>query len=110
MADKENDAIRTIMLESANVQLAALKAGITFWQKWVEVAGEFSKQLTSELDVISRPEAPVDVSVGRLTDSSLTYLRRMTELSTTAMTQFQKDLEPARGRASKRARSTRAKE
>jgi hypothetical protein len=110
MSDQSQDAIRTVMLESANVQLAAMKAGIAFWREWVDVATEMSDLLGSELATIARPDAAVDASVGKLTDASLTYIRRVTEISNTAIAQFRKELGTTASQRAKPPRSAKTKQ
>ncbi len=111
MAKNQSEEIRAIMLESARVQVATLNAGIAFWSAWVDAAGKFVQVANRELAAIGQPDMKADDVIGRLTDSSREYLRRVTELPGAAVAQFNADLKtgPApKGRT--RTRAARAKE
>jgi hypothetical protein len=110
MAESQSEEIRAIMLEAARVQVATLNAGIAFWSGWVEAAGKFVQATSRELVTAGDPDMNVDALVGRLTDSSREYLRRVTELPRAAVAQFEADLQTRdAGKSGKRARVARAK-
>lgn len=109
MDEQRSDDIRAVMLESARVQVATLNAGIAFWSGWVDAAGKYVQATTRELATVGEPDVNVDAVVGRLTDSSREYLRRITELPNLAVTQFNADVGSA-ATSGKRTRATRAKD
>lgn len=106
MARDRNDDVRAIIEESARVQVASLNAAIAFWSGWVERASEFAASTSRELLRVTDKDASTDDAIGRLTDSTRTYLRRMTELPQLAADRFNDELKakspPAR-EARKRA-------
>jgi len=106
MPEDQSQKIRAIMLESARAQVAALSAGIAFWSGWVEAAGQFVRSASQELTVVGQSQVDTDAMIGRLTDSSREYLRRMTELPAAAVAQFNAELKTG-GRAPKRKKGAR---
>lgn len=110
MPKNQSKEIRAIMVESARAQVATLNAGIAFWSAWVDAAGKFVQATSRELATIGQPDVKVDQVIGRLTDSSREYLRRVTELPKAAVAQFDADIKAggsAKGR--KRTRAAKAK-
>jgi hypothetical protein len=110
MEEQRGGAIRAVMLESARVQVATLNAGIAFWSGWVDAAGSYVQATTRELAKVGEPNVNVDAIVGRLTDSSREYLRRMTELPNLAVAQFNADIGMSATKNGKRTRAARAKD
>ena len=109
----QSEEVRAIIMEAARVQLAALNAGIAFWSGWVDSAAKFAEEVNRELASVADTSTDTDAGelVGRLTDSSREYLRRMTELPNIAVDRFNADLSIARApaRKGKRTRAARAK-
>jgi outer membrane murein-binding lipoprotein Lpp len=111
VARNQSEEIRAIMLESARVQVATLNAGIAFWSSWVDAAGKFVQTTSRELATIGQSNAKVDQIIGRVTDSSREYLRRVIELPNAAVAQFNADLKAGRsGKGRKRTRAAKAKD
>jgi len=92
MARDRNEDVRAIIEESARVQVASLNAAIAFWSGWVERASEFAASTSRELQRVTEKDTSTDDVIGRLTDSTRTYLRRMSELPQLAADKFNDEL------------------
>ena len=110
MDTNKNQEVRQLMIEAAKVQVAALNAGITFWSSWVESASKFAKSLNSELINLGKDTVQSDEAIGKLTDLSREYLRKMTELPGAAVGQFDAEVGKAIEPKKAPSRAARAKE
>jgi hypothetical protein len=106
MPKKQSDEIRAVLVESARVQVAALDAAIEFWGGWIEAARDFAQTASKELERIEQEDIGADPVIGRMTDASRAFLRRMTDLPDMAVARFNSDIE--RVGASKKPTSTRS--
>jgi len=110
---KSDQELRSIMLEVARTQLAAVTAALKFWGCWVESANRYAQKISAELARVSEGTDDSDKFVGRLTDSSREYLREMTALPNVAVDHFVSEIEKiskaGRKPAPPRARKARAK-
>jgi hypothetical protein len=110
---KSDEELRTIMLEVARTQLAAVTAALRFWGGWVESANRYTQKISVELARVSEGTDDSEKFVGRLTDSSREYLREMTTLPNLAVDHFISEIEKisksARKPAPQRTRKARAK-
>jgi hypothetical protein len=97
--DREND-VRTVLIEAVEVQLAALKAAMTFWGEWIERTSAFVKTATRDLDA-ARSAKKTDQVLLELVDAGREGMRTLTELPRHAAEQFVRDLDEiaAKGRA-----------
>jgi hypothetical protein len=109
MPAKDNE-VRVVLVEAARVQVAALNAAISFWDGWLEAAREFANAANQEMKRLEKTDLDTDAAVGRMTDASRAYLRRMTQLPEAAAKRFNADLENAPGPKGERTRPARAKE
>lgn len=105
-----NDDIRTVMMETARVQIAALNAGIEFWSRWVESASKFAQTANVELATLSNGDINTDETLSRIADSGRIYLEALTQLPNKAVARFNADVESFTKKKSKPTRSARAKE
>jgi hypothetical protein len=97
--DREND-VRTVLIEAVEVQLAALKAAMTFWGEWIERTSVFVKTATRDLDA-ARSTKKTDQVLLELVDAGREGMRTLTELPRHAAEQFVRDLDEiaTKGRA-----------
>lgn len=99
------------MLETAQIQFAALNASIVFWSQWVENASKTAQGISNQLLLAGKENSDTDKILGRITDLTREYLRKTTELPNAAVARFNADVKPA-GRANgarTRTRSARVK-
>ena len=89
----QRDQIRTVMIEAARTEVAAVTAGISFWSGWVDAAEKYTAAISAELARLEAdPTGTVDLT-GRLADLSRTYLRELTELPSATVKRFNTELE-----------------
>jgi len=108
-SSKQSDQLRGVLVEAARTQLAAVTAGITFWAEWVESANKYTRAVNDELAKLEESGDSSEV-VGRLSDLTREYLRNMTKLPSTAVKEFNTQLETIGKPKAKRTRAARAKE
>jgi hypothetical protein len=112
-SSKQSDQLRGALVEAARTQLAAVSAGIKFWAGWVESADKYTRALNDELAKLEESGDSTDMA-GRLSDLTREYLRNMTQLPSTAVKEFNSQLETigkAKAKAKpKRTRVAKAKE
>lgn len=101
MAETADD-IRDVLVEAGRTQVAAFSAAVGFWSAWAESASTYSRSVTDELTKLGEG-AGADDMVGRLTDLNREYLRKLTELPTVAVKQFNEELERIHGRGTRSA-------
>ncbi len=102
------DKVLEVLIESARVQVAAMKAGIEFWKKWIEHASEFSNEVNSELLKVAT-DSDQSKTIGNITDSSKKFIRQVSTLHGSYSKNFETELENFRGKEDKQKRSRRAK-
>ena len=105
----QGDQLRGVLVEAARTQLAAVTAGITFWAEWVKSADTYTRALNAELAKLEEAGDSGDI-VGRLSDLTREYLRNMTQLPSTAVKEFNSELETIRKPKAKRSRTAKVKE
>lgn len=112
-ASATNEELRSIVIELARTELAAVGSALKFWGDWVASAGKYTQQLRAELDKADQGEATSRQFVGKLSDLTREYLREVMTLPVAAVEHFNKEVEktaPAATPAAKRKRRARAKE
>ena len=75
---REED-LRRLLTDAIEVQLAALRAGISFWSEWVEQTSGFVQSATKTLSSINSNEAPNDVLL-ELVDAGRASVRSLTDI------------------------------
>ena len=90
---KETSELKDVFIEIVRVQLAAMEAGITFWSGWVESASKFVIAADQELLRIIQSGDEANEAIGRLTDLSREFLRKVTELPNQAVAEFNARIE-----------------
>jgi len=111
MASNRSDELRAIVVECVQIQLASLNAGIEFWRGWVDRASEFAQSAARDLKHLTDSKTDLNLVVGRLTDTTRSYLRRITELPDVTAAKFNQELKNvSTTKKSKHTRAARAKE
>jgi hypothetical protein len=111
-SDKTDD-IREVLINAVEVELAMLKAGISFWSQWVEQTSRFVKSSSKSLSTIRSGKKDANQVLLELVDSSRETMRTVTELPRSAAEGFLRELDvfereksrPARPAAKRRARA-----
>ena len=115
-ATTTNEEIRSIVIELARTELAAVGSALKFWGDWVASADKYTQQLRAELDRADQGGGTSQQFVGKLTDLTREYLREVVALPAAAVEHFNGELEKATAPrasaapAAKRKRRARAKE
>lgn len=74
------DDLRQLLTDAVEVQLAALKAGISFWSEWIEHTSTFVQSATSTLSSINTEDPKSREVVLELLDAGRASLRSLTEI------------------------------
>jgi hypothetical protein len=101
--------VRDVIVEAARTQLAAVTAATTFWAGWADRANAYAKAVSDELATLDADDGDTGVLVGRITDLTRQYLRELTELPTTSVQHFNRQLETIGKRTPRRTRAARVK-
>jgi hypothetical protein len=89
------DDLRQLLTDAIEVQLAALKAGISFWTDWIEQTSEFVQSATKTLSSINSTDHQTKDSILELIDAGRASLRSMTEIPRNTATKFIEELDKA---------------
>ena len=111
---KDAEELRTVVIELARTELAAVTAALKFWGGWIESATKYAQRLNSELTQVGEGAADSQKLVGRLTDFGREYVREVIALPAAAMEHFASEVERISKRtvapsSPKRVRRARAK-
>jgi len=96
MPDSEQtreDDLRQLLTDAIEVQLAALKAGISFWTDWIEQTSDFVQSATKTLSSINADDTPTKDSLLALVDAGRASLRSMTDIPRNTATKFIEELD-----------------
>lgn len=96
MADDEisrEEDLRRLLTDAIEVQLAALKAGITFWTEWIEQTSEFVQSATKSLSEINSEDKKTRDVLLELVDAGRASVRSMTEIPRNTATKFIEELD-----------------
>jgi hypothetical protein len=108
-----NEEVRSIVIELARTELAAVGSALKFWGDWVASADKYTQQLRAELDKADKGETSQQF-VGKLTDLTREYLREVVALPAAAVEHFNNEVEKTTSTvatpSAKRKRRARAKE
>jgi hypothetical protein len=91
MADPTKE-LQDVLTDASRTQFAAVSAAVAFWSEWAESAGAYSREMADELSRLSFGDAPSDEALSRMIDLNREYLRRLTEVPTSAVTRFNEEL------------------
>jgi hypothetical protein len=107
------EQIRDVLINAVEVQLAALKAGGSFWREWLEQTSAFVKTATATLGAIRNQEKSANQLLLETVDAGRETMRTMTELPRKAATRFIHELDEIeqkhRPAAPRKAAGTRSK-
>jgi hypothetical protein len=90
-ASQAND-IQEIVLRAATTQVAAMSALVRFWLSWAEAADTYTKGLSAELLQIGSDRTSNE-TVGRVTDLTREYVRRISDLPVATARNFLAEVE-----------------
>jgi hypothetical protein len=93
MPDTREDDLRQLLTDAIEVQLAALKAGISFWSDWIEQTSEFVQSATKTLSSINTDDVHAKDSLLELVDAGRASLRSMTDLPRSTAERFIEELD-----------------
>lgn len=87
------DDLRQLLTDAVEVQLAALKAGISFWSEWIEHTSTFVQSATQTLSSISTEDPKSRDVVLELLDAGRASLRALTEIPKHTASHFVAELD-----------------
>jgi hypothetical protein len=90
--DRQED-LRRLLTDAIEVQLAALKAGISFWTEWIEQTGEFVNSATKALASINAEDQQAKDVLLELVDAGRASMRSMTEIPRHSALRFIEELD-----------------
>jgi hypothetical protein len=91
-AETREEDLRRLLTDAIEVQLAALKAGISFWTEWIEQTSEFVQSATKTLSAINTEDPPKDVLL-ELVDAGRASMRAITEIPRHTAARFIEELD-----------------
>ena len=96
-----DDEIRGLMINALEVQLAAFRAGIRFWEDWIGEASKFVDAATDKLHALEHRRAAPRDTLLEVADAARGSIRSMMELPGASASHFIEELEgiTKRGRA-----------
>jgi hypothetical protein len=89
---REED-LRRLLTDAIEVQLAALKAGISFWSEWIEQTSAFVQSATKTLSGINAEEQQAKDVLLELVDAGRASVRSMTEIPRHTAIRFVEELD-----------------
>ncbi|MFN8571265.1 MAG: hypothetical protein U0132_04355 [Gemmatimonadaceae bacterium] len=92
-AQTREDDLRQLLTDAIEVQLAALKAGISFWTDWIQQTSDFVQSATKTLANINSSDQGTKDSLLELVDAGRASLRAFTDLPRTTATRFIDELD-----------------
>jgi hypothetical protein len=87
------DDLRALLTDAIEVQLAALKAGISFWTEWIEHTSTFVNSATKTLTSINTDDPKSKDVVLELLDAGRASVRALTEIPRNTATHFIEELD-----------------
>jgi len=89
---REED-LRRLLTDAIEVQLAALKAGISFWSEWIEQTSAFVQSATKSLSTINEKDQQAKDVLLELVDAGRASARSLTEIPRHTATKFIEELD-----------------
>jgi len=107
------DDVREVLINAVEVELAALKAAVSFWKQWIEHTSKYVKTTSKTLSTIRTTNKDIKEVLLEVVDAGRETMRLMTELPRKSAEGFLRELDafdqkraaPARPRAKRRARA-----
>ena len=109
MADSETDRaeeLRDLLTDAIEVQLAALKAGISFWSEWIEEASDFVQSATDSLSNLNSGNKKTEDTLLELLDKGRASARSMTEIPRHTAARFIEELDASEAKRSGATKSS----
>ena len=97
--------VREVLIEAVEVQLAALKAAITFWGDWIDRTSGFVKAATSGLERARDADRNSGQVLLEMVDAGRESIRTLSDLPRHAAAQFVRDLDEIAARRKPRKHS-----
>ncbi|OGU09328.1 MAG: hypothetical protein A2W29_05430 [Gemmatimonadetes bacterium RBG_16_66_8] len=91
-SSREED-LRRLLTDAIEVQLAALRAGISFWSEWIEQTSAFVQSATRSLSTINAEDQQAKDVLLELVDAGRASVRSMTEIPRHTATRFIEELD-----------------
>jgi len=89
---REED-LRRLLTDAIEVQLAALKAGISFWSEWIEQTSGFVQSASKTLANINAEDQQAKDVLLELVDAGRASVRSMTEIPRNTANRFIEELD-----------------
>ena len=89
------EELRSLLTDAIEVQLAALKAGISFWSEWIEETSGFVQSATDSLTAINSGDRKAEDALLELVDVGRERARAMTEIPRHTAQKFIDELDRA---------------
>jgi hypothetical protein len=86
------EELRRLLTDAIEVQLAALKAGISFWSEWIEQTSTVVTSATKTLSSINEEQQTKDMLL-ELVDAGRASARALTEIPRHTATRFLEELD-----------------
>jgi len=96
MAENEptrEEDLRRLLTDAIEVQIAALKAGISFWSEWIEQTSAFVQSASKTLSNINAEDQQAKDMLLELVDAGRASVRSMTEIPRHTATRFIEELD-----------------
>jgi len=96
MAEEEvtrEEDLRQLLTDAIEVQIAALKAGISFWSEWIEQTSAFVQSASQTLANISAEDQQAKDVLLELVDAGRASVRSLTEIPRHTATRFIEELD-----------------
>jgi len=109
MAETETgreEELRSLLTDAIEVQLAALKAGISFWTEWIEETSNFVQSATDSLSTINSGGKKTEDALLELLDKGRASARSMTEIPRHSAARFIEELDAAEARRAESEKSS----
>jgi hypothetical protein len=87
------DDLRQLLTDAIEVQLAALKAAITFWSEWIEQTSAYVQSATKSLSTITAEDQQAKDVLLELVDAGRASVRSMTEIPRHTASRFIEELD-----------------
>lgn len=87
------EELRQLLTDAIEVQLAALKAGISFWTEWIEHTSTFVQSASQTLSRISSEDQQAKDTLLELLDAGRASLRSLTEIPRHTASRFIEELD-----------------
>ncbi len=99
------EELRNLLTDAIEVQLAALKAGISFWSEWIEQTSGFVQSATDSLSAINAGDEKTEDALLGLLDAGRASARSMTEIPRRTAQRFLDELDASNAKRASAGKS-----